>query len=296
MTKRDKLTNPKLNQVLNLDQKLDFTLLENISGHDSQVEIAKIGETKFVLKTFRQKKILQKRMTPIAKRNLEFYYQIELQGLGLPHLEFVHLEKTQKDQLCMKYLENLQTFAIADQNQFRNLGEFIRNLVEISQSQNTKIVTENGVEIKDKNDYFVWLHNFIAKRSMENHFVQKALQIIEELRQKTEYLTLLHSDFHASNIGLVDEQILLFDSGECPYLFGHLYHDITRLVMYEPSGIIFENGTISPNLAAFLQPLNEFVKDVDFLKFCYIQSILMVNNSFITRRREITEYLFGKLV
>jgi hypothetical protein len=267
--------------------------LENISGHDSQVEIVEFESQKLVLKTYKFQEYNQIR--PTLKRNREFYYHLELQSLGLPSLEFVHLERVQKDQLCMKYLENLQTFAIAEQNQFRKLGEFIKNLVEISQVKTTKIVSENGVEIKDKNDYFACLYNFIAKRSMENHFVQKALQIIEELRQKTEYLTLLHSDFHTNNIGLVNEQILLFDSGESPYLFGHKYHDITRQVMYEPSRIIFENETISANLAAFLQFLKEFVIDPDFLKFCYIQSILIANNSFITRRKEITEYLFGKL-
>lgn len=264
-------------------------------------EIIEVRKVKLVLKTFRQKRIqkriLQKRMTPIAKRNREYFYQLELSDLNLPHLEFVHLEKIQKDQLCMKYLEGLQTFGeITDQNQFRKLGGFIRNLVEISQTKTTKTVSENGIETKDKNDYFVWLHNFIAKRNMENHFVQKALQIIEELKQKTENLTLLHSDFHTGNIGLIDEQILLFDSGDCPHLFGHKYHDITRFVMYEPSGIIFESETISPNLAVFLENMNDFVLDPDFLKFCYIQSILIANNSFITIRREITEYLFGKLV
>ena len=221
---------------------------------------------------------------------------MELQNLGLRHLEFVHLDKVQKDQLCMNYLENLQTFAkITDQNQFANLGKFVRNLMKISQKSNTKLVSENGVETREKDEYFIWLRNFVKNRTMENHFLQKALQIIEELRQKTEYLTLLHSDFHTNNIGLVDDQILLFDSGQCPYLFGHPYHDLTRQVMYEPSGIIFENEEMSPNLSAFLKPLQEFVTDPDFLKFCYLQSILIKNNTFVSRRREITEYLFSKL-
>ena len=132
---------------------------------------------------------------------------------------------------------------------------------------------------------------------MENHFVQKALQIIEELKQKTEFLTLLHSDFHASNIGLVGDQILLFDSGECPYLFGHRFHDLSRLLMYFPEKIIFENEISNSTFESFLlgfgfENLN---LKLELLKFCYLQSILIKNNSFIPRRKEICEYLFAKL-
>ena len=284
------------NSEQTLKQKLNFTFLKDISGADSMVEIVKIGETKFVLKTFRQKRILQNRMSSVAKRNREYYYQLELQNLKLPSLEFEYADLVENDQLCMNYLENLQSFSeVTDQNQFRNLGEFVKNLIKISQSQNTKFINEKGLESRDKDDYFDWLYNFVKNRSMENHFLELGLQIIEELRQKTEYLTLLHSDFHTNNIGLVDGQILLFDSGECPYLFGHKYHDLTRFVMYEPGGIIFEKENVSPNLSAFLEGFEDFLTDPDFLRFCYIQSILIKNNTFIARRREICEYLFAKL-
>ena len=55
------------NSEQTLKQKLNFTFLKDISGADSMVEIVKIGETKFVLKTFRQKRILQNRMSSVAK-------------------------------------------------------------------------------------------------------------------------------------------------------------------------------------------------------------------------------------
>jgi hypothetical protein len=284
------------NSQQTLKQKLNFTFLRDVSGADSLVKIVKIGETKFVLKTFKQKRILQNRMSPVAKRNREYYYQLELQNLKLPSLGFEYVDLVENDQLCMNYLENLQTFAeITDTEKFRTLGKFVQNLVEISQSQNTKLATEKGLETRDKGDHFDWLYNFVKNRSMESHFLELRLQIIEELRQKTEYLTLLHSDFNTNNISLVNGQILLFDSGECPYLFGHKYHDLTRLVMHEHGGIIFEKEDVSPNLSAFLESFEDFLDDPDFLKFCYIQSILIKNNTFIARRREICEYLFAKL-
>jgi len=284
------------NLINSPNRKLDFIFLKDISGVDSEVKLIKVGQGKFVLKTFRQRKLGQKyKISTITKRNREYYYQLELQNLGLSCLNFRYLELVENDQLCMDYIENLELFSTFNEQEFAKLGEFIKNLIKISQNKTTKIVDQNGIKTKEKNSYFIWLKNIVANRKMESHFVQLGLKIIEELQQKTEYLSLLHSDFHTGNIGLINKEILLFDSGECPYLYGHPYHDITRQIMYEPAGIIFENEDISTNLSAFLQSMNEFVTDIDFLKFCYLQSILIKNNSFIARRREITEHLFEKL-
>lgn len=279
--------------------KLDFTVLQNISGADSVVEIVEINSKKFVLKTFIQRKPNQNKLNAVAKRNREFYYQMELAKLDLSHLEFFHSDKIHKDQLCMNYVENLETFAdISDVSKFRKLGEFVQNLIRISQTKITKKVSENGIETNEKGKYFDWLHNFVKNRAMEQHFVDKGLQIIDELKSKTEYLTLLHSDFHTNNIGLIEGRILLFDSGECPYLFGHRFHDLSRLLMYFPERIIFENEIANPVFESFLLGFDfENLSDkLELLKFCYLQSILIKNNSFIARRREIAEYLFTKLV
>ena len=53
----------------NSQNKLEFTVLQNISGADSQVEIIETRQTKLVLKTFIQRKLNQKKLNPVAKRN-----------------------------------------------------------------------------------------------------------------------------------------------------------------------------------------------------------------------------------
>jgi hypothetical protein len=119
--------------------------------------------------------------------------------------------------------------------------------------------------------------------------------IIQEFKEETEDLFLLHSDFHTGNVALINGEILFFDSGDCPLLFGHKYHDLSRLVMYFPDGIIFKNKPINIDFCLLYSKLQNDLDNVAFLKFCFLQSLLVYNNHFIPQVQEITKYLFEKL-
>jgi hypothetical protein len=108
-------------------------------------------------------------------------------------------------------------------------------------------------------------------------------------------LTLLHSDFHGGNIAFEPEGILLFDSGDVPFLYGHKYHDLSRFICYYPEGVIFKDEPIQEKIKPFVSELEDIVFSDEFQKFCFLQTQLVYNNPFLPRIKEIAEYLYLNL-
>lgn len=273
--------------------KPEFKLIEKINlGADSHLELVEVKGKKYILKTY----IARAGEKSITKRNREFYYHKELEKLGLNHFKFHFLDFIQPDQLCFEFLENFTTFdTVNDPNEFSRLSKYAQNLWKISKIEKTKFVDENDSKYASIEDYFNYLKIDISRRKTDPKYVILANKFIHEMKHYTTYLTLLHSDFHEHNIGLVDNQILFFDGGNYSYLYGHKYHDISRILMYYPEGVIFKNQEISPRIKPFVDAFEFDYSSDKFQKFCYIQSLIMYNNPWIEKRKEIAEYLYQKL-
>jgi|GEM_PF-4577216 len=273
--------------------KPEFKSIEKINlGADSHLELVEVEGRKYVLKTY----IAHGGENAITKRNREFYYHKELEKIGLNHFKFHFLDFIQSNQLCFEYLENFHTFdTINDSKEFGKLSKYVQDLWEISKIEKTKFVEEKDCKHASIEDYFNYLKIDVLRCKTDPKYAVLANKFIDELKQVTTYLTLLHSDFHEHNIGLVDREILFFDGGNYSYLYGHKYHDISRILMYYPEGVIFDNQEISPRIKSFVDGFKFDYKSVEFQKFCYLQSLIMYNNPWIEKRKEIADYLYQKL-
>jgi hypothetical protein len=244
-------------------------------GSDSQLELVLIKDYKYIIKTY---------LGPdsIVKKNREQQFHQELNRLGLVSFSFYYPELIRPDQICIEFIDNLQPLAeLNDFKYFSALADFMTNLHTLSQSK------------QDYDQYYDWLLSEIINSKARQEYVSLAIELIEKMRLRGENLTLLHSDFHDNNIGVIGKKnILIFDSGHCPYIFGHKYHDLSRLVLYYPDQIIFEELIISPKMVHLYQSIGD--KKL-FIQFCYIQSLLVYNNQWVTQTKAITEHLFKKL-
>jgi hypothetical protein len=253
-----------------------FSFIESINlGTDSKLDLVSVNNTKYIIKTYLG-------YDSITKRNREFQFHQELKQLNFLSFEFNYLDLVDKDQLCFKYIENLKTFSdFDDVTKFELLSDFMKQLHSVSKS---KI---------DYDNYYNWLKTEIKTANVEYKFIDKGLSIIAKLSNQEQPLTLLHSDFHTNNIGLINgSQILLFDSGHCPYLFGHPYHDLSRIMIYHPKGIMLEGDKVEPSMLPFYMSIKD---KKTFWDFCYIQSLMMNSNQYVTTSQEVMEYLFTKI-
>jgi hypothetical protein len=261
-------------------QNMNKPTIKHISnlalGSDSQLELVSINNHNYILKTY---------LGPDAliKKNREQLFHQELDRLGLACFKFYYPELITEVQICIEYIEDLKLLVdVTDIQYFIALAKFLTKLHNNSQSK------------QDYELYYDWLKSEIINSKAETKYIDLALKLIDNLKAKGSNLTLIHSDFHDNNIGIIsDNHILLFDSGHCPYIFGHHYHDLSRLTLYYPDKIIFENEKIWPRMVH----IHQSIKDKKlFLEFCYIQSLLVYNNQWVKRAREVTEYLFHKLI
>jgi Ecdysteroid kinase-like family len=250
-----------------------FSFIESINlGTDSKLDLVSVNNTKYIIKTYLG-------VESVMKRNREFQFHQELKQLDLLSFEFNFLDLVDKQQLCFKYIDNLKTFSdFDDVTKFELLSNFMNKLHSVSKS---KI---------DYDNYYNWLKTEIKTAKVDSKYIDKASKIIDNLSNQNENLTLLHSDFHTNNIGLVNNnQVLLFDSGHCPYLFGHHYHDLSRIMIYHPEGIMLEGDKIEPSMLPFFKSIKD---QKTFIEFCYIQSLMMNSNQYVTTSKEVMEYLF----
>ena len=200
------------------------------------------------------------------------------------------------NQLCMSFLDDLKIFSEQmTYDDFFKLANLKKFIIRNTKRKNTQLVTKNGSINKPIQSYFDLLRESLSDLSIETKYIELGYQILNQIEVKTEYLTLLHSDFHCGNIGLVDNSILIFDPGNCMYLYGHKFHDITRQLMYFPEGIIFSEEKAYYAFQGYLDNISEFVKDSEFMNFCYIQSLILTGNPFVKRNQEITTELFSRL-
>jgi hypothetical protein len=244
-------------------------------GSDSQLELVTIKDDKYIIKTYLGPDAL-------VKKNREQQFHQELNRLGLASFTFYFPELIGQEQICIKFIDDLQSLAeLTDIKYFIALADFMTNLHTLSQSN------------QDYELYYNWLISEVVDSKADKKYIDLALELIEQMRSSVENLTLLHSDFHDNNIGVIgDKNILIFDSGNCPYLYGQKYHDLSRLVLYYPDKIIFEDRKIWPKMVH----IHQSIKDKKlFIEFCYIQSLLVYNNQCVTQTRAITEHLFKKL-
>jgi len=273
------MTNPVFNAI----KKINL-------GADSELELVQVLGTKYILKTFKNDDI-------ITKRNREFYYHKELENLGLKHFSFDYLDIVKPDQLCMEYLENLETFdVVKDSQKFTQLAKYIQNVWQLSSLNNSKSVDKKQITDVSISSYFEYLKADILKRKCDDKYISLRHKIIDELQDITSTLTLLHSDFHEHNIGYHNGKVIFFDSGNSEFLYGHKYHDLTRIFMYYPESVIFKNESINPRIKSFVGGLEFDLNELEFQKFCFLQSLLIYNNTWIIRRHEIAEFLYQKLI
>jgi hypothetical protein len=244
-------------------------------GSDSQLELVTINGHKYIIKTY---------LGPdaIIKKNREQQFHQELKRLGLASFTFYHPDLIGPEQICIEYIEDLKLLVdLTNIKYFMGLADYMTKLHTLSQSK------------QDYDLYYDWLVSEVISSKAETKYIDLAIILIEAMRSRGDNLTLLHSDFHDNNIGVIDDKtILLFDSGHCPYLYGHKYHDLSRLVLYYPDKIIFEDRKIWPRMVHIYQSIAD--KKL-FIKFCYIQSLLVYNNQWVTQTKAVTEHLFKKL-
>ena len=250
---------------------------------------------KYILKTFSS----TDKINAAFKKYRELYYHLELQKCGLSSFEFKFLTESEPDQLYIKYIEDLQVFSeINDETRFAELASYIKNLWQLSNQNVSKYVdVENTLVTKEISIYYDYILQDIPRRKADPKYTELANQIIPKLSSSSQPLTLLHSDFHTNNIGYYKNSVLFFDSGQCPFLYGHKYHDLSRfIIQYYPEKIIFEEEKVKPEMLLFEAMLQNDLYSKEFLEFCFIQTLLVYNNPYLTRVKEICQYLYSKLV
>lgn len=265
-------------------------------GSDSSLKMV-WNETwdKYILKTFSS----SNRGNAEFKKYRELYYHQELQKCGLSSFEFKYLAESEQDQLYIKYIENLQVFSeINDTAKFAELASYIKNLWQLSSQNVSKHVNEENVLItKNITAYYDYILYDIPRRKADPKYTELANRMIAKISSNSQPLTLLHSDFHTNNIGYCGNSVLLFDSGQCPFLYGHKYHDLSRfIIQHYPEKIIFEEEKVKPEMLLFEAILQNDLYSKEFLEFCFIQTLLVYNNPYVTRVKEICQYLYSKLV
>jgi hypothetical protein len=166
---------------------------------------------------------------------------------------------------------------------------------KISQTNVNIFVNGDQIQNVGYDAYWDWMIKYISKIEINPKLTELAMNLIAEFKDAGKPLTLLHSDFHGGNIAFLSESVLLFDSGDWPYLFGHRFHDLSRFISYYPEGTIFENETIQESIKPFVEELQDLIFSTEFVKFCFLQSLLVYNNSFVPRIKESSEYLYNKL-
>jgi hypothetical protein len=274
-------------------KKPKLTFIKKLDlGYDSVLEIVEIENIQYILKTYSG-------VNAVDKRNREFLFHQNLAIHNLKHFEFKYSKFIKSNQLLILYIEDFTTFASLNEQDHENyskLGIEINKLITLTTSNTSPYFEKEEVLIQTPTQYYEWIENDIKIRlGVDSVYLPLVVKILNEFQFKGEKLVLIHSDFHANNIGLVKGEVIFFDSGQFPFLFGHKYHDLSRFIMNYPSGIIFGNELIEPRITNIFSNLSISIDDLDLLKFCFIQSFLVYNNPFVPRVREITDYLFTKL-